>query len=268
MDKFELADILKKMYKDAKEGGSVVNIHLFGIRFVNEIKEFSSASEVVNLVGLKKSYSTEVSKGMKLANIFHPNEKEFEAIFNFPKQYQSILKPYLLYFEEFLNDLCIETDVSIKTIGLDTILSVEPKNKDEALEKIADALKAYLCAPIVAESVNIEQSLQMQTRLTKLYAQCKNLESKMMYKELSLKELGQKIELKDTIINESKRVLVEAGIDTNIITQNNTMLLESLQSIKINNKEVKKKTFLNSIKAKINIPEIFSGSLEIKRDKL
>jgi len=32
--------------------------------------------------------------------------------------------------------------------------------------------------------------------------------------------------------------------------------------------EMKKKTFLNSIKAKINIPEIFNRSLEIKRDKL
>lgn len=193
------------------------------------------------------------------------NTNVVEAIFNFPEQYQSILKPYLLYFEEFLNDLCIETDVNIQKVGLDTILSVESKNKDEALDKIADALKAYLCAPIISNGVSMEESFQMKTSLTKLYAQCKNLESQMMYKEISLREQNQQIELKDNIINESKRVLIESGVDTNIITYNNTMLLESLKSMKINSKEIEKKTFLSSIKGSLKFTDYFNGSLELKR---
>lgn len=200
------------------------------------------------------------------------NDVQFETIFNLPKGYQSVLKPYLLYFEEFLNDLCIESDVNIQKTGENTILSVEPKNKDEALEKIAEALKAYLCAPVIAEGVSMEESLQMKTALTKLYAQCKNLESQMMYKELTLKEQNnqlvsyQKKEVEsEDIINESKRLLVEAGVDTSIITQKNTILLDSLKSIKINNKEIKRDTFFSSIKSSIKIPMLFKADIELKR---
>jgi len=269
MDKYELANILKEMYLNAEQGEKVSQIHIFGMQYVNKIKILSNASEIVKLAGLNSSYSAEVSKGMKIEESlpFKINFKsnDFEARFNFPKEYQSILKPYLQYFEEFLNDLCIATDVNIQRLGNDTILSVIPENKNEALEKIADALKIYLCAPVVASNVSVEESLQMQTVATKLYAQCKNLESQMMYKEISIREQNQQIEIKDNIINESKRILVEAGVDTNIITHNNTMLLESLKSININNTEIGNKTFLNSIKASIKIPAIFSGSLELER---
>ena len=236
------------------------------IRYLNvnyEVNSEESLSDISSQVINKLLIILENS----IISLNDHNDHEFNAIFNLPKEYQSILKPYLQYFEEFLNDLCIESDVNIQRIGEDTILSVEPKNKDEALEKIADALKAYLCAPVMVESVSLEQTLQMQTELSKLYAQCKNLESQMIYKEITLKEQNKQLELNDNIINESKRVLVDTGVDTNIITQSNTILLESLKLIKIKNKETDKKTFLGSIKAKINVPEIFNGSLELKRDK-
>ena len=113
----------------------------------------------------------------------------------------------------------------------------------------------------------MEESLQMQISLTKLYAQCKNLESQMMYKEISLREQNQQIELKDNIINESKRVLVESGVDTNIITQNNIMLLESLKYINIKDKKIEKKPFVNSIKGAFKIPLLFKGNFEINRNK-
>ncbi len=262
------------------------------IKFIDEFLNLMKSNEIIELyntiedtyksIGFIYKFNVE-NKNISLQNIsskiirqvlsqFDKCEQQFsshnfKAIFNLSEQYQSILKPYLQYFEEFLNDLCIESDVNVQRVGEDTILSVEPKNKDEALEKIADALKAYLCAPVMVESVSLEQTLQMQTELSKLYAQCKNLESQMIYKEITLKEQNKQLELNDNIINESKRVLVDAGVDTNIITQSNTILLESLKSIKIKNKETDKKTFLSSIKAKINVPEIFNGSLELKRDK-
>ena len=267
MDKYQLASILDDMYMNAVKGEKVSQIHIFGMKYAFEIKELSNASEIVKLAKLNHSYATEVSKGMKIKESLAVNDN-FEAVFNFPKEYQSILKPYLQYFEEFLNDIFIETDVNIQSIGEDTILSVNPKNKDEALEKIADALKVYLCAPVVSDSVSVEESLHMELAFTKLHAQCKNLESQMIYKELSLKQLNEKLEIQNNIINESKRVLIDAGVETSIITQNNIMLLESLKSININNVRTDKNIFFSSLKASFKIPKMFSGSFKLERKKV
>lgn len=178
---------------------------------------------------------------------------------------------YMLYFEEFLNDLCIQTDVNVRKDGMDTILSVNPKNKDEALEKIANALKIYLTSPVWINSVpniSLEEKMNMETALKKLHAECMHLDSQLTYKSLMIQEQSKKLDLKGKIIDETKRLLVEAGIDTNIITKQNTVLLESLKSIKINGKETKKKTFLNSLKLSLKNGVIGEASFEIGRDKL
>lgn len=195
-------------------------------------------------------------------NIFSSaKENYFEAIFDFPEEYQSILKPYMLYFEEFLNDLCIESDVSIRKEGLDTILSVEPKNKDEALEKIADALKMYITAPILASDVTIDEKLQMQTALQKLHAQCTHLESQLLLKTATLNEQTK-------IFDETKRVLIEAGIAPKEITANNTMLIDSLKEVRLNQEKIEQKTFLNSFKVSFKVPMLFKTSIEINREQL
>ncbi|MGE4396421.1 MAG: DUF6166 domain-containing protein [Sulfurimonas sp.] len=195
------------------------------------------------------------------------NHNSFEAVFNFPEQYQSVLKQYILYFEEFLNDLCIETDVNIRKEGLDTILSVEPKNKDEALEKISDALKVYLSAPILVKDISLEERLNMQMAVKKLYAECLHLESQLTLKALMLDEQNKKVELQTDIINETKRILVEAGVKEDVMTSNNTMLLNSLKSIKINNMGMKRATFINSIKASLKIPLLFEAKFQVGKDK-
>lgn len=236
---------------------------VFGIEYVYEY-EAAENTEILEVVIAKitEEILNEYTNFIK----YHRNNL-FESVFNFPKEYQSILKPYLLYFEEFLNDLCIKTDVNIQVVGEETILSVIPKDKNEALDKIADALKAYLCAPVVSNTISIEESLEMQTTLTKLYAQCKNLESQMMYKDITLKEQNSQIDLKNNIINETKKILVELGVDTNIITQNNTIFLESLKCIKIDGESIEKKPFISSIKGQFKIPLLFKTNFEIKRSK-
>ncbi|MGA1940791.1 hypothetical protein [Arcobacter sp. YIC-310] len=200
------------------------------------------------------------------SNSFNTKENSLEAIFELPEEYQSILKPYLLYFEEFLNDLCIESNVNIQKVDKETILSVEPKNRDEALEKISEALKAYLCAPVISNELLYKETMGLQTSLMKLSGQCKHLESQLMLKDVSLQEQTNKLILKDNIINESKRILVESGVDSKIITQDNTILLESLKSINFDKKEIDKKTFLKSFKFNMSIP-LFKGAIEIKKDK-
>ena len=195
-------------------------------------------------------------------------KNRFEATFNLPEEYQSILKPYMLYFEEFLHDLCIDSDVNIRKEGEDTILSVEPKDKDEALEKIANALKMYLSAPIVASNVNLEQKLQMQVALQKLHAECSHMESQLLLKTAMLNTHQQQLVVHDEIIGETKRILVEAGVKPEIITQNNTILLDSLKEIRFDNRNIKKKTFFESFKGKLKVADLFDASIEVNMKQL
>lgn len=64
----DLGNKLKTMYEEALDGEQVVNIHLFGIKYGEIIKENKyTASKIVKASGLRKSYGTEVSKGVKLS---------------------------------------------------------------------------------------------------------------------------------------------------------------------------------------------------------
>ncbi|MGJ0361751.1 McrB family protein [Aliarcobacter cryaerophilus] len=69
MDKNELASILKNMYENAEQGEKVAMIHLFGMKYSKEIKNLSSANEIVKLAGINDSYYSEVSKGIKLQEV-------------------------------------------------------------------------------------------------------------------------------------------------------------------------------------------------------
>lgn len=64
----ELGDKLNKMYTNAPNGNSVAMIHLFGIKFADEIllSKFSK-KDIANAARIPESYGTEISKGVKLA---------------------------------------------------------------------------------------------------------------------------------------------------------------------------------------------------------
>lgn len=63
----ELASILRNNYTNADKGNKVSAIHAFGVQYANEIKENNySATEIIKKSGLNESYSTELSKGIKL----------------------------------------------------------------------------------------------------------------------------------------------------------------------------------------------------------
>ena len=70
----ELADILSRMYREAPEGEATTMIHLFGVRYANEIRNCgASVAEIVRLSALSHTtYATEVSKGVKLARYVMP----------------------------------------------------------------------------------------------------------------------------------------------------------------------------------------------------
>jgi hypothetical protein len=71
MNQTELGKILKRMYSNAPDGDQVAQIHLFGIKYAKDISNYS-VSEIVRASGIKPSYATEVSKGIKLSKYVIP----------------------------------------------------------------------------------------------------------------------------------------------------------------------------------------------------
>ncbi len=68
MTKVELGQILKNMYENASKGEAVAMIHLFGIKYSEEIKECNiSFKEIAVAAGMNEPYGTEISKGAKLS---------------------------------------------------------------------------------------------------------------------------------------------------------------------------------------------------------
>tara|TARA_R110002124_G_scaffold286766_1_gene468628 strand:- start:1615 stop:1842 length:228 start_codon:yes stop_codon:yes gene_type:complete len=64
----ELGTKLSEMYNNAPKGDAVAMIHLFGIKYSNEIKESEySKKDIIKQSGISASYLTELTKGVKLA---------------------------------------------------------------------------------------------------------------------------------------------------------------------------------------------------------
>ncbi|RAZ81115.1 hypothetical protein [Planococcus halotolerans] len=69
-----LGDILSEMYKSAPEGYKVTYIHLFGIKYGEEIKRNNlSVKGILAHSKVKPSFATEVSKGIKLSKYVSTN---------------------------------------------------------------------------------------------------------------------------------------------------------------------------------------------------
>lgn len=68
MDLLHLSKELKEMYQSANDGETVAMIHVFGIKFAKEIKNSGvSMKKIAQAAGIKESYATEISKGVKLS---------------------------------------------------------------------------------------------------------------------------------------------------------------------------------------------------------
>jgi hypothetical protein len=62
----EASKILREMYQKADKKEKAVSIHLFGIKYAQQIEDMS-AKDIVIGADLPESYKTEVRKGINLA---------------------------------------------------------------------------------------------------------------------------------------------------------------------------------------------------------
>lgn len=69
----ELGRTLRRMYDEAPRGYKMANIHLFGIKYASQIENGGfTSSEIIRSSGIKDSFKTEISKGIKLAKYVVP----------------------------------------------------------------------------------------------------------------------------------------------------------------------------------------------------
>ena len=73
MTEDQLGRILRDMYDNAPRGDQAAMIHLFGVKYAHEIQTGGlTATAIVRASGIKESYKTEVSKGVRLARYVVP----------------------------------------------------------------------------------------------------------------------------------------------------------------------------------------------------
>ena len=64
----KLGQKLSEMYFGSEDGETAAMVHLFGIKYAAEIKESgASMKAIAKAAGIRESYGTEISKGVKLA---------------------------------------------------------------------------------------------------------------------------------------------------------------------------------------------------------
>lgn len=64
----ELGNALSNIYHNAPKGEAVAMIHLFGIKYAQELKQSRfSKKEIARTANIPESFGTEISKGAKLA---------------------------------------------------------------------------------------------------------------------------------------------------------------------------------------------------------
>ena len=69
----ELGEVLHDMYFNSEDGETVAMIHLFAVKYAEEIKSSGeSMKAIANAAGIPESYGTEISKGVKLSKFVQP----------------------------------------------------------------------------------------------------------------------------------------------------------------------------------------------------
>lgn len=67
----ELGNILSDMYNNAPKKEQVTMIHLFGVKYADDIQHVG-IREVIEQAGIHSTYRTELNKAVKLAKYVNP----------------------------------------------------------------------------------------------------------------------------------------------------------------------------------------------------
>jgi hypothetical protein len=126
------------------------------------------------------------------------DENIVTAYFNFPDSIKSSSKQYLIYFGQFLADLGIDADTEIREQAHKTLFTVHPKDKNQSLSRIKEALEVFLNAPSM--NVIVEDSDLNNIAVVQLKSSIINLQSNMMMVKSALQLKEAVLQAKDATI--------------------------------------------------------------------
>jgi hypothetical protein len=116
------------------------------------------------------------------------------ALFDFPVDVRVACEQYLLYFIEFLKDVGVEAEANITHDVGRVLFSVTPHDPTHALEKLREALNAYLGLPAAAALGDIT-SFASDPRTQSLVANIQHLQGQLMLANATLQHKDATIQL-------------------------------------------------------------------------
>jgi hypothetical protein len=115
------------------------------------------------------------------------------SFFNFPDSIKGPCQQYLMYFAQFLKDLGINVETEIKEQAHSTLFKVTPNDKNEALDKIKEALEIYTNAPALND-LQFQNMNNGDIAFMQLQANVMHLKSQMMFANTALQMKDATIE--------------------------------------------------------------------------
>lgn len=171
-------------------------------------------------------------------------------LFDFPADVRVPCEQYLLYFIQFLSDIGVKANSEISNDGHNTLFSVTPMDRDEALDKVRIALDAYLSLPASSVSCGLDGDILTQ----RLVANISHLQGQLVLAQAVLQTKDATIHAQTHTISHQQRLL-------------DGLLLKSIRSDKptISSENDKEDLITDIISVtkyrgkgfEINLPEIF-----------
>ena len=184
-------------------------------------------------------FLTEIEKLLTYIHSLRKNELPYlKAIFSYPEHICNLCLQYLAYFGQCLYDVGIEVNTDIKQNGQEILFSVHPKDKNEALKKIAESLGVFLNLPsLPIQNIGLsEQTSENRIKYQRMEAVVTHLRSQL--------QLAQAIQMAQHATVEAKSQTIQT------ITHHNERLYDLASGlIKVieNGKEINGKEYLNGI---------------------
>jgi hypothetical protein len=156
-----------------------------------------------------------LQKAARNALLVSLNRGTLTTLFDLPEEVRVPCEQYLLYFSEFLRDVGVDALTELEHDDAGHVLfSVRPRNRDQALEKIKEALELYLRLPMAegldAYGISDFRAQQLLANIQHLRGQLALASGMIQLKEATIQQQSYTIEKQRQLL--SGELLMQAVI--------------------------------------------------------